>query len=385
MKKYILVLNAGSATLKFKVFDYASLKEKVAGNFERIGPPHSFLVIGQRQWQFRKIKNYEQALRIVLKKLQSTDYGLQLEEIKAIGHRVVHGGEEFFEPIVMTTKVWQRIAKYNKLAPLHNPANLAVIKACFKLFPGIKNVAVFDTGFYKDLKPEVFLYALPLKYYRQYSIRRYGFHGISHGYVSKEVAKKLKKPLKELNLITCHFGNGDSITAIKKGKPIDTTMGFTPLEGLTMGTRSGDLDPSVPLYLIKELKMKPDQVLDLFNKKSGLLAISGFTSDMREILAASGYRVYDFKSIRKYTNMQKKRAKLALSMFIYDIQRYISAYAGLLGKVDAIVFSGGIGERSPVIRKLALENLKFIKKPKVLVIQTDEELEIAKEVKRLNK
>lgn len=383
MKKYILVLNAGSATLKFKIFDFQSLKEKIAGNFERVGLANSFLIIGKKRWNFGKIKNHEQALRIVLGCLQSTDYGLRSSEIKVIGHRVVHGGEEFFRPVIVTLKIWQRIARYSKLAPLHNPSNLVVIRFCFKLFPGVKNVAVFDTGFYKDLKPEVFLYALPLKYYTQHHIRRYGFHGISHGYVAKEVAKILRKPLKKLNLITCHFGNGDSITAIKKDKPIDTTMGFTPLEGLTMGTRSGDLDPSVPLYLIQKLKMKPDEVNDLLNKKSGLLAISGFTSDMREILAASGHKVFDFKLKKKYTKEQKKRAKLALAMFIYDVQRYISAYTGLLGKVDAFVFTGGIGERSPVIRKLALKGLKFIKKPKFLVIKTDEELAIAREVKKL--
>lgn len=385
MLQYILVFNAGSATLKFKVFYFRSLKEKIAGNFERIGLLHPFLVIGQREWQFRKVGNHEQALRIILQRLQSIDYGLRLKEIVDIGHRVVHGGEKFFKPLVVTPKIWQKIAQYNKLAPLHNPANLAVIRACYKLLPGVKNMAVFDTGFYKDLKPEVFLYALPLRFYTQYHIRRYGFHGISHGYVAKEAAKKLNKPLSKLNLITCHFGNGDSITAIKGGKPIDTTMGFTPLEGLTMGTRSGDLDPSVPLYLIQGLKMKPTQVYNLLNKKSGLLAISGFTSDMREILLASGYKVYDYQSKRKYTKKQKERAKLALSMFIYDIQRYISAYAGLLGKVDTIVFTGGMGERSPVIRRLALEGLRFTKKPKVLIIQTDEELAIAKEVKKLTK
>jgi len=382
MKKYILVLNAGSATLKFKIFDYASLKEKIAGNFERIGLAHSFLVIGQRKWNFGKVKNNDQALEIILKRLQTNDYGLRLHQIKAIGHRVVHGGEEFFKPVVVTSKVWQKISRYNRFVPLHNPVNLAVIKACYKIFPNVKNVAVFDTGFYHDLRPEQYLYALPLSFYKHFGIRKYGFHGISHQYVTSEAARLLKRPLTKLNLITCHLGNGCSVVAIKNGKPIDTSLGFTALSGLVMGTRCGDVDPGLPIFLQKDLKISPDRVYELMYKKSGLLGLSGFTSDMREILKAAGYQVINYHGMKNFSKKQKERAKLALAIFINRLRFYICAYAGLLGRVDAIIFTGGIGERSPVIRKLALASLSFIKKPRVLVINTDEEREIAAEIKK---
>jgi acetate kinase len=380
MNSYILVFNAGSATLKFKIFNSEDLSEINSGAVERIGLPGSFLTVGRNRFATGKILNHTLALKKIMAKIS-----ISRGQIKFIGHRVVHGGEEFQKPTLITPSILKKLSAYSQLAPLHNPVNLAVIKACYNFFPGAKNIAVFDTAFFRYLKPEVFLYSLPWKYYSRYHIRKYGFHGISHSFVASAAAKKLKRPLHQLNLITCHFGNGDSIAAIKNGKPIDTTMGFTPLEGLTMGTRSGDLDPSIPIFLIQQAKMKPAEVNKLLNTKSGLLAISGFTSDMREILHASGHQVRDYTSKRFYSVERKRRARLALSMFIYDVRRYLSAYLGLLGKVDAIIFTGGIGERSPVIRKFALQGFKFHGRPHILTIHTDEERAIAQEILKSNR
>ena len=377
MNKYILVLNAGSATLKFKFFQYRSLStEVIAGNFERIGLPDSFLFFGKEQWNFPKISNHVGALKIILDKL-----GDKKKNIHVVGHRVVHGGEKFFKSTVVSKKVWQQIAKYNELAPLHNPTNLKVIKACYKLLPKVKNVAVFDTAFYANLKPNNYLYALPYELYKRYGIRKYGFHGISHKYVASQAAIRLKKPVSQVNIISAHLGNGCSVTAIRKGKPVATSMGFTPLGGLVMGTRCGDIDPALPLFIQKKLKLTPDQVEKLLNRKSGLLGLSGFSSDMREILKAAGYRVTDYHGRTRFNYQQKKRAKLALEIFINRLRCYLTLYAGLLGRVDGIVFTGGIGERSPVIRQLAVKGLTIIKRPKVFAISTNEEFAIAKQVK----
>ncbi|MFH1226232.1 MAG: acetate/propionate family kinase, partial [bacterium] len=290
------------------------------------------------------------------------------------GHRVVHGGEEFIKPTLITPSVLNRLAKYNQLAPLHNPVNLACLKVCQQELRGVKNIAVFDTAFYQTVPDYIYLYALPLEYYQKYKIRRYGFHGLAHQSASEEAARTLNKKLNQLNLVTCHLGSGSSITAIKKGQALDTTMGFTPLEGLTMSSRAGDLDAMVPLYLMKELKMNLAEIIDLLNKQSGLLGIAG-VKDMREVLSAAGYKIIGFKSRKK---INKKSAKLALRMFVYDAQRYINSYLGLLGGADAIVFTGGIGERSSIIRQLIMNGIKWPVKIKTLVITADEELLIAR-------
>lgn len=377
MSKYILVLNAGSVTLKFKLFQYHSLSaEVIAGNFERIGLPGSFLFFGKRQWNFPKISNHIDALKIILEKFSDKQ-----KNICVVGHRVVHGGERFFKPTIVNKKVLKQIAKYNELAPLHNPVNLKIIRACCKLLPKAKNVAVFGTAFYENLKPNNYLYALPYELYKRYGVRKYGFHGISHQYVASQAANKLKKSLSKVNLITAHLGDGCSVTAIKKGKPIATSMGFTPLDGLVMGTRCGDIDPALPLFIQKKLKLAPDQVDKLLNRKSGLLGLSGFSSDMREILKAAGYRVTDYHGRTGFSYQQKKRAQLALTVFINRLRSYLALYAGLLGKVDGIVFTGGIGERSQVIRRLAVKGLTMVKRPKVFAISTNEEFSIAKQVK----
>ncbi len=379
MSKNILVLNAGSSTLKFGLFSVEkNLKLIDSGNFERIGLLDPFLDINGKKIKYSKRINYTQALKIIITKLS-----IDKDSIKTIGHRVVHGGNKFFKPTLVTKKIWKQISKFNDLAPLHNYANLEVIKSCYSIFPKAKNIAVFDTSFYQKLKPEYYLYAIPYEMYKKFGIRRYGFHGISHQSIARDAAKQLKKPLNKINLITVHLGSGCSIVAIKKGVAIKTSLGFTPLDGLVMGTRSGDLDPSIPLYLQKKLKQSADQIEELLNKKSGLLGLSGFTSDMREILKASSHKVLDYRGKVKFTPEQKKRAKMALNVFITRLRTYITLYASFLDKVEAIVFTGGIGERSPVIRKLSTENINFIGKPKIITIPSDEEKAIAEQVKNI--
>ncbi len=379
MKKNILVLNAGSSTLKFGLFD-SSQKNKLIkkGNFERIGLPEPFLKIGNYIKIFNKKYNYADALKLIIKELK-----IQPQELKVIGHRVVHGGDKFYQPTIVTKKIWKKISEYNELAPLHNPANLEVIQACYKLFPKIKNIAVFDTAFYKSLQPAYYLYALPYDYYKKYHIRRYGFHGISHQAVALESAKILKKEFKKLNLITVHLGSGCSITAIRQGKAEKTSLGFTPLEGLVMGTRTGDLDAAIPLFLQKKLKITPEQVEEIITKKSGLLGLSGFSSDMREILKAAGKPVIGYHGRKKFTKQHRKRARLALDVFMLNLRHFILLYVAFLENVDAIIFTGGIGQRSPIIRKMSLAGIKFKKRPKVLTIKSNEEQAIADDIKNI--
>lgn len=379
--KYILVINSGSATLKFAIFEKYSLKKIASGIVERVGLGGSFLelkILGRELKINRAVKNHEEAFELVLEQLSKIS-NLK-SEISLVGHRVVHGGEEFTKPTPVTSEVLKKLAKYDKLSPLHNPANLMGIRACRKLLPGAKNVAVFDTGFYFTLPDYAYTYALPIDFYKKYGIRRYGFHGISHEYVAGVAAKILGKPLAKLNLITCHLGSGASVTAIRGGKAVDTSMGFTPLEGLAMSTRSGDLDPAIPLYLIRELKIAPQEVDNILNKKSGLLGLSGF-SDMREVLVAAGYKVPGFKN-KKVSAEKKKLAKIALQVFVYRIKKYLGAYAVILGKVDAIVFTAGIGERNKTVRDLIVKDIKILGRPRVLAIPTNEELMIAKKIKK---
>jgi acetate kinase len=371
--KYILVLNAGSATLKFKIFNFADLKLVKEGIIERIGLMNSFIKIGDKK-EIYEVETHEQAFRLLVSKIEDLKPSIIL-----VGHRIVHGGEEFTKPTLISQKLLRKLENYNKLAPLHNPVGIACIKASQKYLPKAADVAVFDTGFYQTLPKHAYIYAIPLEFYQRYKIRRYGFHGISHQYVAEQAALKLHKPLKKLNLITCHLGSGCSITAIKQGQAIDTSMGFTPLEGLVMSTRSGSIDPAIPLYLIRRLKMSEDEVNDLLNKRSGLFGLSG-NMDMREILVKAGYTVKGFKLSRKTSKKDKEIAKLTLDIFIYNIKKYIGAYSAVLGKVDALIFTAGIGERSEIIRDLILQDLpKF----KVLVIETNEEKLIAEKAKNL--
>lgn len=375
--KYLLVINCGSATLKFKIFASENLEELMSGIVERIGLPGSFSEIKRRNKIIKKncaAKNHGEALAVVLKII--SDSGFKLSDFSKIGHRVVHGGEELVRSTLITPAVLKKIEKYSKLSPLHNPVNLLGIRAALKHLPGAKNFAVFDTAFYSTIPDYAYLYAVPRFFYEKHGIRRYGFHGISHEYVANEAVKKIRKPLSKLNLITCHLGSGASISAIRAGKAVDTSMGLTPLEGLVMSTRSGDLDPEIPLYLIRECKIEPKEVGNILNHKSGLLGLAG-SADMREILTAAGHKIPGFSGKK----INKKFAGLALKIFVYRIKKYIGAYSAVLGRVDGVVFTGGIGERNQTIRNLIIKGLKISGKPKILAIPTNEELMIARKIK----
>ncbi len=354
----ILVLNAGSSSLKYQLFEMPSAEVLTSGLIEKIGEEGS------------DVKSHKQAISAVFKKLVNPKHRIinDLSEINAIGHRVVHGGEAFSDSVLINDRVKKEIKKCIKLAPLHNPPNLAGIKATEKLLPGIPQVAVFDTAFHQSIPKHAFLYALPYKFYKKYKIRRYGFHGTSHNYVALEAAKSLDKPLEELKLVTCHLGNGCSITAVKHGESIDTSMGFTPLEGLIMGTRSGDFDPAIVNFLMEQEKVSGPELDTMFNKESGLLGISGISNDVRSLL-----------DVAKTGN---ERANLAMDMFAYRVKKYIGAYIFAMNGADAIVFTGGIGQHANSLRDQITDGIFEVideKKTKILVIPTDEELMIAQD------
>ena len=348
----VLVINCGSSSLKYKLFNAPSFVLIKKGLIARIKEPGSH------------IKNHYVAVLEVFKQISKT--GVDVKGIAIVGHRVVHGAEKFKLPVVINRRVLNEIRKNSEIAPLHNPINLEGILACRKLFPHAKQVAVFDTAFYQTIPKHAYLYALPYRFYSKYRIRRYGFHGISHQYVSLVASRILKKPLNRLKLITVHLGNGCSITAIDRGGPIDTSMGFTPLEGLVMGTRCGDIDPAVVIYLNRKLSLSIREIDRILNKESGILGISGLSNDIR--------------SIKKALKKGNARARLALDMFIYRLRKYIGMYITILNGVDAIVFTAGIGENNPDLIKRITRHLNaFLKvKPRILIIPTDEELMIAK-------
>ncbi|MCM8823470.1 MAG: acetate kinase [Candidatus Omnitrophica bacterium] len=348
----ILTINCGSSSIKYKLYDFPTGKLLSKGIIERIGEENS------------TISSHTEGMQKVFSSLMESKVLENLDEIKAIGHRVVHGGEKFRYPQIINPEVMTMIEECAKLAPLHNPANLEGIKAVTSTLPKVKQVAVFDTAFHQTIPDYAYLYALPLEYYDKYRIRRYGFHGTSHQYVAIQASKILRKPLSKLKLITCHLGNGCSITAIDRGRSIDTSMGFTPLEGLIMGTRCGDIDVASVLYLMEKENLSIPCVDEILNKKSGLLGISRISNDVRVLK----------EEIKK----GNKQARLALDMFIYRIKKYIGAYYFILGGVDAICFTAGIGENNPdIIRKISKSICKVSSKTKILVIPTDEEYIIA--------
>ncbi|MFH1598077.1 MAG: acetate/propionate family kinase [Patescibacteria group bacterium] len=381
MNNNILVINSGSTTLKFSVYN-SRLQKLLAGNLEGIGLPGSFLSykIGSRTKVVKfngQIKNHQQALSFIFKNVD-----FSFAEIKLVGHRVAIGGHRYKQTMQVSKNIFKELKKNNELAPLHNPANMMGLAACFQLLKKAKNFAIFDTSFYKNLPDYAYTYALPYALAKKWHIRRNGFHGTSHHYVAQQAAVQLKKSLKKLNLITCHLGGGCSITAIRSGKAVDTSLGFSPLEGLVMGTRPGDLDPATIPYLMDKMKLSTKQISHLLNFQSGLIGIFGKSSDLREVLVAAGHRVPGFRSSYKYNKISRQKAKLALAVYIYRIQKYISAYAGILGKVDAIIFTAGTGERNPDVRRLIMKDLKMLRGVKVLPIHTDEQLMIAREVKK---
>ena len=344
----ILVINAGSSSLKFTLFSMKTEEVLAKGLVERIGAKPHFIykrADGIGIESYPKIAKYADALKVVCDKLVDPDVGVlkSLKEVEAIGHRVVHGGEQITKPALIDEHVKDIIKDCFSLAPLHNPPNMAGIEACEKIFKNTPNIAVFDTAFHQTMPPEAYLYAIPYELYTKYGIRRYGFHGTSHSYVARATAKFLEIPFNKLKLITCHLGNGCSITAINKGIVHDTSMGMTPLEGLVMGTRCGDIDPAVVIRMF-ELGMTVKEIDQYLNKQSGLLGVGGIgSSDMRDIIAAS--------------DNGDKQALRALRMFVRRIVKYTGSYYALLGGADAIVFTGGIGEGSAHVRRLVIDKL----------------------------
>jgi len=371
----ILVINCGSSSAKYQLFDIENKRSLARGVVERIGQPGSRLEHQSDGGAFKssiKCPDHYYAIEIIVDALTDKNHGVisSKDAIAGIGHRVVHGGEEFKHSTLIDGRVIRSIEKFSALAPLHNPPSLAGIKACAKILAHVPQVAVFDTSFHQTMPATAFMYGLPYSYYKKYGIRKYGFHGTSHRFVSEEAARILKRPLASLKLVTCHLGNGCSMAAVDGGKSVDTSMGFTPLDGLIMGTRSGDLDPAVVLYILKKEGISPQKVNDLLNKESGLLGISGVSNDMRDIL--KGARLKGQGSIR---------CKLVLEMFAYRIKKYIGAYQAVMGGLDAVIFTAGIGEHNPWLLKKMAKELKNVvsKKTKFLVVPTNEELLIAKD------
>jgi len=397
----ILVINSGSSSIKYKLFEMDSHKMLASGFAERIGERKSLLshtvfsenIEGQSLKIQKKIKNHKQGLSFIVDLLMDKTAGVikDTKEISAIGHRVVHGGEQFKTPTLIDHDVLHAIRKNIPLAPLHNPPNLAGIEVARSIFPYAKQVAVFDTAFHQTIPSTAFLYAIPYELYEDNGIRRYGFHGTSHAYVAEKYSEYTGFPLNKLNVITIHLGNGSSMAAIKNGQCVDTTMGMTPLEGLVMGTRSGDTDPSLPFFLSRHLKMKLPDIEELLNKKSGLKGICG-TNDMREIL--------------KRRDADDTLADIAVQVYCYRIKKYIGAYIAILERLDGIIFTAGIGENVPEIRELSCSGLTNMgikidtkknydnrnglkeiqpeeSEIKIMVIPTDEELKIAQETKNV--
>ena len=375
----ILVINCGSSSAKYELFDVEKEAALCKGTVERIGEEASS--ISHESGDGRKVNkkvtcpNHHRAIEIIGDVLTDPDHGVlaDVSEVSGVGHRVVHGGEEFSKSTLIDEKVIESIEKFSELAPLHNPPSLEGIRGCMKIFKGVPQVAVFDTAFHQTMPEKAFVYGIPYEFYKNFGIRRYGFHGTSHRYVSEKTAEILKRPLGELNLITVHLGNGCSMAAVERGKSIDTSMGYTPLEGLLMGTRSGDLDPAVVTHLMQKEGLGVEEINSLLNKKCGLLGVSGVSNDMRDILGA----------IEK----GDKRARLAYDIFVYRIVKYIGAYAAAMGSVDAVVFTAGIGENVPDIKdrvKRQLDGL-FGGKTKFLTVGTNEELLIAKDTHEIVK
>ena len=395
----VLVINAGSSSLKYQLLNPASGELLAKGLCERIGIDGRFTykpqLPGKETVKEAEIPmpTHNEAIQAVLNALVDEKNGVigSMKEIDAVGHRVVHGGEKFAKSVVSTDEVMQAIEECNPLAPLHNPANIIGIKACQELMPGVPMVAVFDTAFHQTMPPVAYTYALPYEYYEKDKVRRYGFHGTSHKYVSQRAADMLGKPIEQLKLISCHLGNGSSVTAIDGGKSIDTSMGFTPLAGLPMGTRSGDIDAGILEYLMNKYGMDITEMLTILNKKSGVMGVSGVSSDFRDLEEAF--------------EQGNERAGLAVDMFNYGVKKLIGAYAAAMGGVDAIIFTAGVGENSASQRMAIASGLEFMgvkmdedankvrgeervisapdSKVTVLLIPTNEELMIAMDTEAL--
>lgn len=392
----ILVINAGSSSLKYQLIDMTTEEAVLKGLCERItmagGELTQKTADGRKLNIKRDMKDHTDAIELVLDAMVDPEYGAikSVDEISAVGHRVLHSAEDYKGSVLITDDVLAHCEKNVELGPLHMPANLACIKSCMKVMPGVPMVAVFDNTFHSTMPPKAYMYGIPYSVYEQYKVRRYGFHGTSHKFVSEETAKYLGK--KDCKIIVCHLGNGSSISAVKDGKCQDTSMGFTPLEGLVMGTRSGDIDPAATEFIAKKLGLSFAETINYLNKKSGMLGISELSSDMRDLEAA----------IKK----GDKKAELAVEVAAYRIKKYIGSYAAVLNGVDAVVFTGGIGEHSAYMRKLVMSDMEYLgakldldknehitdgiceisaadSKVKILILPTNEELSIARETKAI--
>ena len=392
----ILVLNCGSSSLKYQLIDMETEEVLASGKYERIGEEEAFIthkVNGNKYEIKNPAYNHVDAIKFTLEQLTNPEYKVidSLDEIEAIGHRLVHGGEKVSEPVIINDDVVKVLEECSDLAPLHNPACILGINACKEVMPGKPMVGVFDTAFHQTIPEERYIYPIHYEYYEKYGIRKYGFHGTSHKYVSQRLAEIENKDIKDMKIVTCHLGQGSSICAIDGGKSVDTSMGLTPLGGIPMVTRSGDLDPSVLTYIMKKENISAEEMENILNKKSGVMGISGLAPDFRVIENAS--------------NEGDKRAKIAMENFKYSVAGYIAKYASAMDGIDYIIFTGGVGENQINIRKGICEKLKFmgveidedlnnvrgeekeISKPeskvKVFVVPTNEELMIAKETKKL--
>ncbi|MFC1484920.1 acetate kinase [bacterium] len=397
----ILVLNCGSSSIKYKLISMTKEIVLAKGLIERIGTKHALIkqknLEGREYKDVREILDHSKSIEVMIEILINSKYGSikSIDEIDGVGHRVVHGGDKFSGSVLITDEVRQKIKDCIDLAPLHNPNNLKGINAIRKILPNIKQVGSFDTAFHQTLPEHAYLYPIPYRLYKNEGIRRYGFHGSSHRYVCQRASEIIKKPLQQLKLVSCHLGNGCSITAVDKGKSVDTSMGFTPLEGLMMGTRSGDIDPAIIFYLASKMDMTLVEIDNMLNKYSGILGISGLSNDMREI--------------EQGVKDNCKRSILAMQMFSYKVKKYIGSYAAALNGCDAIIFTGGIGENTKLMRHLVCKDMDYLNikldtkkngkilfgkegfintndsKTKILVISTDEELVIARDTRDIIK
>jgi acetate kinase len=396
----ILVLNCGSSSIKYALYNMDDKSVMTSGGAERVGLDGAFVKVklanGEKKQIMHDMPEHTEGVKFIFSLLTDPEIGVikSLKEIDAVGHRMVHGGEKFAKSVVITPEVIKAFEEVSDLAPLHNPANLKGIRAVEELMPGLPQVGVFDTAFHQTMPAYSYMYALPYEVYEKFAVRRYGFHGTSHRYVSARVCEFLGVDYKKQRIITCHIGNGGSLAAVKDGKCLDTTMGLTPLEGIMMGTRSGDVDGGAVTFLQKKLGLNPDQMSDLLNKKSGVAGVSGVGSDMRDLEAAVA--------------AGNERAKLATDMYNYKIKKYVGAFAAAMGGVDIIVFTAGVGENQASMRAAVCRDMEFMgvkvdealnatirgkeaiistpdSKVKVVVIPTDEELMIASDTAALVK
>lgn len=393
----ILVINCGSSSLKYQLIDSNSEEVLAKGLCERIGAAGSVLTHktndGRKEVIEEPMPNHTVAVKLVISALTDKEYGCikSLDEIGAVGHRIVHGGENFSESVIITEETIRAIEECSDLAPLHNPANLIGVNSCKEIMGDIPMVAVFDTAFHQTMPEKAYMYGLPYEYYEKYKIRRYGFHGTSHQFVSQHAAEMLKKDIKDLKIIVCHLGNGASVTAVQGGKSVDTSMGLTPLEGLLMGTRCGDIDPAVVEFICKKENLTVEEALNVLNKKSGMLGLTGLSSDARDVEAA--------------VKEGNERAILTVQSYAYRVAKYIGAYTAAMNGVDAICFTAGLGENHRLLRQRVASYLGYLgaelddvrndvagedaiistdtSKVALLVVPTNEELAIARETKRL--